>query len=50
MSPSARQLQRQRRSPIAKAPAGHRSPNLADAVKILFARVPPGIQIVGVFG
>ena len=35
---------------IAKAPAGYRSANLAYAVRILFARVPLGIQILGVFG
>jgi hypothetical protein len=35
---------------IQKTPAGYRSPNLADAVKMAYAPVPLGIQIIGVFG
>jgi phage terminase large subunit len=34
---------------ITKTPAGYRSPNLADAVKMLFAPTPAGIEIIGVF-
>jgi hypothetical protein len=34
---------------IEKTPAGYRSPNLADAVKMVFAPTPLGIQIIGVF-
>ena len=34
---------------IEKTPAGYRSPNLADAVKMVFAPTPFGIQIIGVF-
>jgi hypothetical protein len=34
---------------IQKTPAGYRSPNLADALKVLFAPTSPGIEIIGVF-
>jgi hypothetical protein len=34
---------------IVKTPAGYKSPNLADAVKILFAPASLGVEIIGVF-
>jgi hypothetical protein len=34
---------------IQKTPAGYRSPNLADAIKMAFAPVPLGIQFIGIF-
>jgi hypothetical protein len=34
---------------IVKTPAGYRSPNLADAVKMVFAPTPLGVQIIGVY-
>ena len=34
---------------IIKMAAGYRSPNLADAVKMIFAPTPAGIEIIGVF-
>jgi hypothetical protein len=34
---------------IVKTPAGYKSPNLADAMKMLFAPTPLGIEIIGIF-